>query len=846
MPSSPPTLPAPDAAPDPQGGWAAFCARHLFDYPANARRCWLVLTAAGLATLLWSLWALLLQPPARPWTFGIGLGLVALAAAFPVRLPRTTHSVVVAEVFIYTLLVTVGPAAAVLAAGIEALIGALRSSTRLTSRVSSPASAMLAMAAGGLAFTALRSAAQAAGLAPDVADFLALCVVAPLPASLTTVVLMGLVAVKRSQPLRVADWFAASTWYMGVTILSAFVAGLVYLNEIRYGPVVSIVGAALVFGLLLLLRVTLRRIDAEQQAQERLTAQARRQTQVAQQRFSDAFLHAAIGIAVVRPDDEVLQVNHALCQLLGRTEAELVGTSFCDVMDAGDAALFRRQVQAVVGSDDASFTMELRCITPAGADIWVALHCGRFADPEGSGHVLTYQLHDITSRHAAEQRLHHIAFHDDLTDLANRHCFHERLQVVVDNTRQHDGRRFAVLYLDLDRFKRVNDSLGHVAGNRLLREVARRLQACVRPGDLVARLGGDEFAVLLQAVADADDVLCLAQRVLQSLSTPLSINGTELLPGASIGIALGDPGYQWAEDVVRDADLAMYEAKAGGRGRALLFESAMHERVAQKLALEADLRKAIGEGQLSVQFQPLFELNPHRLCGFEALARWEHPQRGLVSPAVFIALAEESGHIEALTDWVIEQALAHLGRWRRSVPGADHLGVNVNISGRDLSRPDLCSLVQAALLRHELGAGALTLEITETTLMGNLDVAVRTMEALRASGVRFSIDDFGTGYSSLAYLSTLPIDSLKIDRSFVSGLHDKPQNIEIVRAVLMLARSLGRRVVAEGIETGRQLATLRTLGVQVGQGYLLSRPLPAERVPDLLAVELPAADLQTA
>jgi len=630
-----------------------------------------------------------------------------------------------------------------------------------------------------------------------------------------------------------------------VTILSAFVAGPVYLNEIRYGPVVSIVGAALVFGLLLL-RVTLRRIEAEQQAQERLTAQARRQTQLAQQRFSDAFLHAAIGIAVVRPDDEVLQVNHALCQLLGRSEAELVGTSFCAVMDAGDAALFRRQVQAVVGSGDASFTMELRCTTPAGDDIWVALHCGRLADPEGSGPVLTYQLHDITSRHAAEQRLHHIAFHDDLTDLANRHCFHERLQVVVDNTRQHDGRRFAVLYLDLDRFKRVNDSLGHVAGNRLLREVARRLQACVRPGDLVARLGGDEFAVLLEAVADADDVLRLARRVLQSLSSPLSINGTELLPGASIGITLGDAGYQWAEDVVRDADLAMYEAKAGGRGRAVLFETAMHDRVAQKLALEADLRKAIGEGQLSVQFQPLFELHPHRLCGFEALARWEHPQRGLVGPAVFIALAEESGHIEALTDWVIEQALVHLGRWRRSVPGTDHLGVNVNISGRDLARPDLCSLVQAALLRHELGAGALTLEITETTLMGSLDVAVRTMEALRASGVRFSIDDFGTGYSSLAYLSTLPIDSLKIDRSFVSGLHDKPQNIEIVRAVLMLGRSLGRRVVAEGIETGRQLATLRTLGVQVGQGYLLSRPLPADRVPDLLAVELPAADLQTA
>jgi EAL domain-containing protein (putative c-di-GMP-specific phosphodiesterase class I) len=328
----------------------------------------------------------------------------------------------------------------------------------------------------------------------------------------------------------------------------------------------------------------------------------------------------------------------------------------------------------------------------------------------------------------------------------------------------------------------------------------------------------------------------LAKRVLDSLTQPVSINGTEVVPGASIGITFSDMAYRTADEVLRDADLAMYDAKAAGRGRVALFDSSMHERVAQKLALEADLRKAIGDGQMSVHFQPLYELEPYRLCGFEALARWVHPERGAISPAVFIALAEESGQIEALTNWVIDHAMSRLAEWKRKLPGTDHLSVNVNISGRDLVRPDLASHVQAVLHRHEVDPRSLTLEITESTLMGQLDVAMKTMEHLRAIGVRFSIDDFGTGYSSLAYLSTLPIDSLKIDRSFVVGMGTRPQNVEIVRAVLTLGKTLGRKVVAEGIETTEQLATLRDLGVDVGQGYLLSRPLREEQVYQLLAV----------
>ena len=543
------------------------------------------------------------RPPQDLWAFAAGLALVAVAACFPVKLPRTAHSVVVADVFIFTMLAAVGAPAAVLAAGIEALIGTLRSARRLTSRLSSPC---CAMAACGAAYATLRAAGVALGLQDEGAGFLALCAVAPLPAALTTAALMGLAAIKHGQPLRLVDWFASSTWFMGVTLVAAFVAGLVHLNGQRFGPVVNVVAAALVFALLLLLRVTLRRQEAERQAQEALTALAQREAQRSQQRFVATFTHAAIGMAVVQPSGTVLQANRALCDLLGHTEGDLVGSLFCSVLDSGDVPLFQRQAAQVAANADASFSMELRCQSGHGHDLWVVVHGSRYQDPGGDGHCLIYQLHDITQRHAAEHRLQHIAFHDGLTDLANRYCFHARLDVAITRCQADPAQRFAVLFVDLDRFKVVNDSLGHLAGNALLREVAQRLLACVRPGDLVARLGGDEFALLLEAMATPQDGLGLAQRMLQALAQPLCINGTEVVPGASIGVTVSAPGYRSADEVLRDADLAMYAAKAGGRGRVVMFDSSMHARVAQKLALEADLRKAIGAGQLSVQFQPLY------------------------------------------------------------------------------------------------------------------------------------------------------------------------------------------------------------------------------------------------
>jgi diguanylate cyclase (GGDEF)-like protein/PAS domain S-box-containing protein len=809
---------------------ANFLQRHFFDYPPGPLRLWFAITCAGALALCVSLWHVAGLRQEEVWPVILGVCFSATAALFPLNLPRSKYSVAVADVFVFSVLATVGPAGAVLAAGAEGAVGALRTSKRLSSQLMTPALGMACMGACSQVFVAGSQASQALGCSPAVSDLLALCLSAVIYCVLTTSPVMWIQSSKRGHRLRPGDWFNAASWMLAMGLASAFVAGLLNANAQYNGRGVLVIAAGIAIMTVLLLRYTLNHQEAERSAQEARIAEAQHEAELNQQRFTAAFTHAAIGMAIVTPQCGMLQTNEALRRLLGRSEPALLALSFDSLWSVGDAALLRRHADQVLAESEDSFSMELSCQRPDGKALWLSVHCSRYTDPGGAGPCLIYQLHDITSRQEAESRLQHIAYHDGLTDLANRSCFHERLELAVERSRTDAAHRFAVMFLDLDRFKVVNDSLGHIAGNLLLREVAQRLRRCMRPDDLVARLGGDEFAILAEQLQDTQQGVMLADRVLQALVQPVSINGTEVLPGVSVGITFSDLGYRTVDEVLRDADLAMYEAKANGRGRVAVFDISMHERVAEKLALEADLRHAIGEGQLKLMFQPLYRLQPFGLYGFEALARWDHPTRGPVSPEVFIALAEEAGHIEHLTAFVIDQAVAQLAAWRNLAPHLDDLGMHVNISGRDLARHDLAEQVQATLQRHALPARNLTLEITETVLMGRLDVALQTLGRLRSAGVQCSIDDFGTGYSSLSYLSTLPIDSLKIDRSFVMGMHEQPQNVEIVRAVLNLGQSLGRQVIAEGIETPRQLAALREMGVPIGQGYLLSRPLRAKEV----------------
>ncbi len=821
--------------------WVAFRDRHLHDYGPLAAALWFAIVAVGLAAFGWSLVRTVADWQTLGWPVVATLVAVGVAALFATHIPRTKYSISVADVFIFLLLALQGAPLAVVAAGLDGLIGAMRTSRRVSSRISTPAAAATGMLVAATIDGRLVAAIHRAGLSFDAAASVAVVLVAPLPILLSMFPLLTMLSVKNGKPLEPRVWIADSAWMIITATSAAFVASMLSLNARLFGPIVLVVGGLVVFALILLVRITLRRREDERAAQDALITAAQADAERNQRRFMAAFTHAAIGMAIVDRSGRVVQVNNALSMLFGEQGEDLVGRTFNSLLHTQDAPLHAQRASEVAARRAAAFSMELRCRSAQGGAVWVALHCGQYEDSAGDERCLIYQLYDITSRQHAESRLQHIAYHDGLTDLANRNCFIERLALSMQKEAVGPASLFAVLFLDLDRFKVVNDSLGHSAGNELLCAVGKRLIDCVRPDDLVARLGGDEFVILMENLRDHGEARGVADRVLAALVEPLVVNGTEVVAGASIGLTFSDVSRRTVEEILRDADLAMYEAKNAGRGQIAVFDVSMHERVAQKLSLEGDLRRAIGEGKLTLQFQPIYELAPFSLAGFEALARWIHPERGPVSPAVFVALAEESGYVSSLTSWVLDRSLEQLARWDAMAPHASHLTMNVNLSGRDLARPALVQEVADLLERYSIAPQRLTLEITETTLMDRLDLALETMNALRALGVRFSIDDFGTGYSSLSYLSRLPIDSLKIDRSFVIALKERPHNVEIVKAIVHLGEALGRRIVAEGIETGEQLAMLRTLGVHYGQGYLLSRPIDAMRVPALLQLSGPGA-----
>nr|MDP9478110.1 EAL domain-containing protein [Actinomycetota bacterium] len=443
---------------------------------------------------------------------------------------------------------------------------------------------------------------------------------------------------------------------------------------------------------------------------------------------------------------------------------------------------------------------------------------------------------DVAERKALEERLEHQAFHDPLTGLPNRALFQDRLEHALARAGRDDG-AVAVLFLDLDDFKVVNDSLGHEAGDKLLVEVAGRLRGCLRPGDTAARLGGDEFAVLLEGAAGEGEALRVADRIGDALKTPVPLGARgshEARANASVGVALGRSG-QRAGDLLRDADVAMYGAKARGKARHELFDPAMNERATSRLEAENGLRRAIGRGEIVPFFQPKVSLASGEVVGMEALARWEDPERGLVLPAEFIGLAEETGLIVPMGEAVLREACRRAAAWRDERPSAEPVAVWVNLSPRQFHGADVVGRVSSVLEETGLEARCLGLEITEGVAMDDAESTIETLGRLKGLGVRLAIDDFGKGFSSLNYVKRFPVDCLKIDRSFVSGICERPEDLAIAQAVITLGHSLGMEVVAEGVETAEQLDLLRGLGCDHAQGYHLARPMSAEESSAFLA-----------
>ncbi len=546
----------------------------------------------------------------------------------------------------------------------------------------------------------------------------------------------------------------------------------------------------------------------------------------AQERFRLAFDNAPIGMCLTGTDGRFMQVNRALCEMLGYPEPELLQLSVQDITHADDLAASTKAIVDMATGASTAYHAEKRYHHADGHVLWALISASTVHGPGASLYYVT-QIQDITERRAAEQQLVHQAMHDPLTHLPNRVLLMDRLEVELGRTRGRSA-GLAVIFVDLDGFKAINDGLGHDAGDQVLVEVADRLRRQVRPGDTIARLAGDEFVILCADLSSGatGSVVQLGERLTQVVASPIMIDANEVVVTASIGIALTTAAPATAEEMIRNADRAMYHAKARGKNRYEVFDETLREHITTRVSVAQSLRRGLRDERFRLYFQPVVDVASATPVGVEALLRLDDAEQGLVAPDSFIEAAEETGLIVPVGSWVMANACRQLADWRRSGVAPEGLHVAVNLSVRQATRPDLTDTVALALLDAGLPPQALALEVTESVLIEADAAMVRQLERIRDMGVRLGIDDFGTGYSSLTYLKKLPVSFVKIDRSFVSGLVHDPSDREIVTAVIRLGQALGLVTVAEGVEDLAQLAILGDLGCDQAQGYLFGRPSP--------------------
>ena len=554
--------------------------------------------------------------------------------------------------------------------------------------------------------------------------------------------------------------------------------------------------------------------------------------QESEHRFRAVFDQAA-GMGLATSQGDLLQVNKSLCEMLGQSEKELLSTNMKSISHPEDVEWMQEQIANLLKGSIASIQLEQRCLRSEGQPFWILLGVTKIAKSHKNSASLVFQLQDISDRKRAEQQLIHDALHDALTGLPNRAVFIDHLRKSLARWKRRKQGAFAVLFLDLDGFKEINDTLGHLVGDQLLFEFSQRLNSSVRPGDTVARLGGDEFTILLDDLNDLNDAIIAVKRLVKILNEPFCLPGRQLVVTSSIGVALSDGQYVDPDAILRHADAAMYRAKTRGKGRYEVFDQTTSVRLERQSQIENDLGRAVERAELVLEYQPIVILETGQIAGFEALLRWQHPTLGLIAPPDFISVAEATGAIVPIGEWVLQEGCRQIRDWQKTSPQNPPLYISINLSVKQLSQPDLVEQVAVAVHNAGLSPEHLTLEITESMLM-NAESAIRMLSHLNALGVGVSLDDFGTGYSSLSYLHRLPIGTLKIDRSFVNSMSHNKESFEIVRTIITLAQSLKLTVVAEGIETNEQLENLRELSCQYGQGHFFSRALGVESAASFL------------
>ncbi|HEX8492471.1 MAG TPA: EAL domain-containing protein [Pyrinomonadaceae bacterium] len=783
--------------------------------------------ACGMAALLFSVYRLPVAAIDIRFLLLIAATLL-IGSRVTVKIPRLGSHISVSDTFVFLTLLLCGGEAAVLLASIESFCSSLRFARRkftiLLNTAVMALSTFLTVWVLRSLFGSLEDPLNG-GYSPTFISFF--CVMALVQYVVNSSVVAIGYALKTGKPIwktwREHYLWTSITYFAGASAAAAITKLIGFIGFTAFIATTPII---------LIVYITYQTYLKNIESAERHVAEL----QESEERFRSAFDYAAIGMALVSPEGRWLQVNHSLCEIVGYSEEELLEMEgFQTITHPDDLGPHLAHVGQLLESKTADYQTEERYIHKDGQEVWVFLSVSKIRNARTASTRLIFQIQDITDRKQAEQQLLHDAFHDVLTGLPNRALFVDRLRQALGRSKRLGSHKFAVLFLDLDRFKLINDSLGHMVGDQLLIGIARRLETCLRPGDTVARLGGDEFTILLEEINDTSEALRVAQRVEKELSLPFNLGGHEVFTSVSIGIAPSETGYERPDDILRDADTAMYRAKSLGKARHEVFDRAMHAHAMNLLQLETDLRHALKRDEFLLHYQPIVSLETGAIHGFEALVRWQHPKHGFISPSEFIPIAEETGLILPIGQWVLREACRQMREWQEQMPAASSLSISVNLSGRQFTQPDLIERITQVLRETGLAPSSLRLEITETVVMENIETAAAMLKQLQALGVELSIDDFGTGYSSLSYLHRFPSSTLKIDRSFVSRMMDQSENVEIVRTIAVLAQNLDMNVVAEGVETEEQVIQLKALGCEYAQGFYFFRPMNASAITEVLA-----------
>lgn len=758
---------------------------------------------------------------------------VGFGSRITLQIPSFKSHIAVSDTFIFLALLLYGGEIAIVLAAVEAFFSAWRFCNKKLTVFFNVA--MAALSTGAvifvLKFFGLYTASLLTGRAAEIKNFfIALSVMAITQFLANTTLASVYGALKSEKPLW-ETWKTKYIWTFITYFTGAITAGGLIQISYYVGFGAMIAAFPIIFFIYFSYRMYLKNVEmsitqAEQAEQHaRILEEQSTALRDSEERFRSAFNYAPIGIALVSPEGNWLKVNRALCNILGYTEEEFLERNFQSMLFSEDLGNTLIRIHELLSGKISNCQSEQRYVHKTGKTVWASWSVSTTGEVKFERSNLIFQVQDITDKKLVEEKLQYDATHDALTKLPNRSFFMERLEKALEKARENPHYKASILFIDLDRFKIINDSLGHLVGDLLLIGIAERLRDCLRPNDLVARLGGDEFTILVEGRYDQKEVVKIADRIQEKFAAPFNLNGSEIYSSASIGILNSSEKHLKPEDMMRDADTAMYQAKRAGKARHETFDENMREAAIEILQLENDLRRAVEREDFTVFYQPIYSLASDEIQGFEALARWEHETQGFIPPDKFIPLAEEIGLIDVLGEQILRKACEQGSELRKHFPAGKPFTLNVNLSCKQFAHPNLVRRIKRILEETDFAPHNLKIEITESVFIEHREKAIEMLNQLRDIGVEINIDDFGTGYSNLSYLMQLPISTLKIDRSFINPLEFQGRNLEIVQTIMTLACSLGIKVIAEGVETEAQLEQLRILNCQEAQGFFFAKPM---------------------